>query len=223
MRKSEISASMMCSNLINLKETIDVFEQENVEHLHIDVMDGKFVENNTEEMMNEYSTQIKQISNIPLDVHLMVKDIKSYIEEYVPFLPNIITFHYEACENKEEVFKYINMIKNERIKVGLSIKPDTKVEDIYEFLPFIHMVLIMTVEPGKGGQALIPETLEKVKKLKQYINENDIEIDIEADGGINKETIKDVVDAGVDIAVVGNGIIKTEDYIKTIKELKEIN
>ena len=173
--------------------------------------------------MNEYSTQIKQISNIPLDVHLMVKDIKSYIEEYVPFLPNIITFHYEACENKEEVFKYINMIKNERIKVGLSIKPDTKVEDIYEFLPFIHMVLIMTVEPGKGGQALIPETLEKVKKLKQYINENDIEIDIEADGGINKETIKDVVDAGVDIAVVGNGIIKTEDYIKTIKELKEIN
>ncbi len=99
------------------------------------------------------------------------------------------------------------MIKNERIKVGLSIKPDTKVEDIYEFLPFIHMVLIMTVEPGKGGQALIPETLEKVKKLKQYINENDIEIDIEADGGINKETIKDVVDAGVDIAVVGNGII----------------
>ena len=206
----------------SIKKFYDL-ELAHTDYYHIDVMDGKFVENNTEEMMNEYSTQIKQISNIPLDVHLMVKDIKSYIEEYVPFLPNIITFHYEACENKEEVFKYINMIKNERIKVGLSIKPDTKVEDIYEFLPFIHMVLIMTVEPGKGGQALIPETLEKVKKLKQYINENDIEIDIEADGGINKETIKDVVDAGVDIAVVGNGIIKTEDYIKTIKELKEIN
>lgn len=219
----EISTSILS---VKKEESIKKFydlEVAHTDYYHIDVMDGKFVENNTEEMMLEYSTQIKQISNIPLDVHLMVKDIKSYIEEYVPFLPNIITFHYEACENKQEVFRYINMIKDEGIKVGLSIKPDTKVEDIYEFLPFIHMVLIMTVEPGKGGQALIPETLEKVKKLKQYINEKDIEIDIEADGGINKETIKDVVDAGVDIAVVGNGIIKTEDYTKTIKELKEIH
>lgn len=217
----EISTSILS---VKKEESIKKFydlEVAHTDYFHIDVMDGKFVENNTEEMMKDYTNQIKQISNIPLDVHLMVNDIANYIEEYVPFLPNIITFHYEACRNKEEVFKYIDMIKDEGIKVGISIKPDTKVEDIYEFLPFIHMVLIMTVEPGKGGQALIPETLNKAKKLKEYIEQNDIEIDIEADGGINKETIKDVINSGVDIAVVGNGIIKTEDYTKTIKELKE--
>lgn len=217
----EISTSILS---VKKEESIKKFydlEVAHTDYFHIDVMDGKFVENNTEEMMKDYTNQIKQISNIPLDVHLMVNDIANYIEEYVAFLPNIITFHYEACRNKEEVFKYIDMIKDEGIKVGISIKPDTKVEDIYEFLPFIHMVLIMTVEPGKGGQALIPETLNKAKKLKEYIEQNDIEIDIEADGGINKETIKDVVNSGVDIAVVGNGIIKTEDYTKTIKELKE--
>lgn len=219
----EISTSILS---VKKEESIKKFydlEVAHTDYFHIDVMDGKFVENNTEEIMEEYTNQIKQISNIPLDVHLMVEDVASYIEEYIPFSPNRITFHYEACKDKEEVFKYINMIKDEGIKVGLSIKPDTKVEDIYEFLPFIHMVLIMTVEPGKGGQALIPETLEKVKELKQYINENDIEIDIEADGGINKETIKVVENAGVDIAVVGSAIIKSDDYTKTIKELKEIH
>ncbi len=219
----EISTSILS---VKKEESIKKFydlEVAHTDYYHIDVMDGKFVENNTEKIMKDYTNQIKQISNIPLDVHLMVEDIASYIEEYIPFSPNRVTFHYEACKDKEEVFKYINMIKEEGIKVGISIKPNTNIEDIYEFLPFIHMVLIMTVEPGKGGQALIPETLEKVRKLKQYINENDIEIDIEADGGINKETIKDVVSSGVDIAVVGNGIIKTENYTKTIKELKEIH
>lgn len=218
----EISTSILS---VKKEESIKKFydlEVAHTDYFHIDVMDGKFVENNTEEMMKAYANQIKQISNIPLDVHLMVEDIASYIEEYIPFSPNRITFHYEACKNKEEVFKYINMIKDEGIKVGISIKPNTSVEEIYEFLPFIHMVLIMTVEPGKGGQALIPETLEKVKKLKGYIEENNMEIDIEADGGINKETIKDVVNSGIDIAVVGNGIIKTEDYTKTIKELKAV-
>lgn len=216
----EISTSILS---VKKEESIKKFydlEVAHTDYFHIDVMDGKFVENNTEEMMKEYANQIKQISNIPLDVHLMVKDVANYIEEYIPFSPNRITFHYEACKNKEEVFKYINMIKDEGIKVGLSIKPNTSVEDIYEFLPFIHMVLIMTVEPGKGGQALIPETLEKAKQLKRYMQENNIEVDIEADGGINKETIKDVVNSGVDIAVVGSAIIKTEDYTKTIKELK---
>lgn len=219
----EISTSLLSVKTDNATKNIYDLEVAHTDYFHIDVMDGKFVENNTEERMKGYTNQIKQISNIPVDVHLMVEDVASYIEEYIPFSPNRITFHYEACKDKDEVFKYINMIKDEGIKIGISIKPDTNVEDIYELVPFVHMVLIMTVEPGKGGQALISETLEKAKKLKQYINEHDIEIDIEADGGINKETIKDVIDAGVDIAVVGSAIIKTEDYTKTIKELKEID
>ena len=184
-------------------------------------MDGKFVENNTEERMRGYTNQIKQISNLPIDVHLMVEDVEKYVEEYMPYTPNIITFHYEACKNKEEVLKRISYIKDNGTKVGLAINPNTLVEEIYEFLPLVHMILIMTVEPGKGGQKLIPETLEKVKKLNEFRNENNLEFDIEADGGINLETMPSIKQTGVDIAVVGSAIIKTEDYKETIRLLKE--
>lgn len=196
-------------------------ETAHTDYFHIDVMDGKFVEKDTSKMMIEYAQTIKQITNIPLDVHLMVEEVESYIEEYIPLQPDRITFHYEALKNKEEVQKIIKQIKQENIKVGLSIKPNTNLEEIYEFLPYIHMVLIMTVEPGKGGQQLIPKTLEKIKKLKQYIVENKLEIDIEADGGINQETIKEVKQAGVDIVVAGSAIINALDYKKAIQELKK--
>lgn len=218
----EISTSILS---IKKEESIKKFydlEVAHTDYFHIDVMDGNFVENDTSDVMKEYVNTIKQISNIPLDVHLMVKDVKKYIDEYVPVSPNIITFHYEVAKNKEEIMELINYIKQNNIKVGISIKPDTKVEKILEYLPYIHMVLIMTVEPGKGGQALIPETLEKIRELKEYIEKNNIDIDIEADGGINLETMEKVKNAGVDIAVVGSGITKTQNYKETINKLKSI-
>lgn len=217
----EISTSILSVKEESIKKFYDL-EVAHTDYFHIDVMDGKFVTNNTSQLMNEYVNQIKQISNIPLDVHLMVSNVKEYLEKYIPVNPNIITFHYEACKNKEEIMNLINYIKENNIKVGLSVKPDTKIEEIYEFLPYIHMVLVMTVEPGKGGQKLIEETLNKIKQLKQYIQKNNIELDIEADGGINLETIKKVKEAGIDIAVVGSGIINTENYKETIKQLKNI-
>lgn len=217
----EISTSILSVEPENSVKTIYDLEVAHTDYYHIDVMDGKFVEKNTLKTMLEYTNQIKQVSNIPIDVHLMVDDIVNHVEAYIPFLPNRITFHYEACKNKDEVLQIINKIKENGIKVGLSVKPATPVEEIYEFLPFIHMVLIMTVEPGKGGQKLIPDTLEKVKALKEYRDKNNLDFDIEADGGINLETIEDVRKAGVDIAVVGNGIIKSENYEETIKKLKE--
>lgn len=217
----DISASILSVEPDNSLKTFYNLEVANTDYFHIDVMDGKFVENDTSNRMIEYTNQIKQISNLPIDVHLMVEDVEKYVEEYMPYMPNIITFHYEACKNKEEVCNLISYIKDKGVKVGLAISPNTQVEKIYEFLPFIHMVLIMTVEPGKGGQKLIPETLEKVKKLNEFRNENNLEFDIEADGGINLETMPSVKEAGVDIAVVGSGIIKTEDYKKTVKLLKE--
>lgn len=217
----EISTSILSVEPENSVKTIYDLEVAHTDYYHIDVMDGEFVERNTLQTMLEYTNQIKQVSNIPVDVHLMVKDVISHIEAYIPFLPNRITFHYEACKDKEEIVNMINKIKENGIKVGMSIKPATQVEEIYEFLPFIHMVLIMTVEPGKGGQKLIPKTLEKVKTLKEYRNKNKLDFDIEADGGINLETIEEVRKAGVDIAVVGNGIIKSENYAETIKKLKE--
>lgn len=217
----EISTSLLSVEKEEITTKIYDLEVAHTDYFHIDVMDGKFVENNTSNKMQEFGETIKQISNIPLDVHLMVEDVKKYVEDYIPLEPNIITFHYEAIKDKEEIHKLIKYIKENNIKVGISIKPNTKIEEIYEFLPYIHMVLIMTVEPGKGGQKLIPETLEKAKALKKYIDEKDIEIDIEADGGIKLENISEVKNVGVDIAVVGTGIIATDDYTKTIKELKK--
>ena len=218
----EISTSILS---IKKEESIKKFydlEVAHTDYFHIDVMDGKFVENNTEEVMKEYVNIIKQISNIPLDIHFMVEDVKKFVDEYIPVLPNIMTFHYEALKDKKKIMEVINYIKENNIKVGISIKPDTKVEEIYEYLPYVHMVLVMTVEPGKGGQALIPETLEKIQQLKDYIEKNNLDVDIEADGGINLDTMERVKDAGVNIAVVGSGITKTTDYKKAIKQLKEI-
>ena len=205
------------------KNPVKIFynlEEAKTDYFHIDVMDGKFVENNTNKKMLEYCSIIKQISNLPLDIHFMVNDVKKYIDEYAKFDPNIITFHYESCKSDEEVMELIKYIKENHIKAGLSIKPNTEVEKIYKFLPYIHLILIMTVEPGKSGQVLIPKTLPKIKQVKEYINKENLDTYIEADGGINLETVKDVANTGVDIIVVGNAIIKSENPKEIIQKLK---
>ena len=151
----------------------------------------------------------------------MVEDVKKAIDDFLAVEPNIITFHLEACKDKQEVYELIKYIKENNCKVGLAIKPNTKIEDIYEFLPYIHMCLVMTVEPGKGGQTLIPATIKKIKQLKKYIEENNIEIDIEADGGINLATVDDVKGAGANILVAGTAILMAKDYKVIIDELKK--
>ncbi len=216
----EISTSILTVEKDNATKTFYDLEVAGTDYYHIDVMDGKFVEKNTEKIMYEYANILKQISNIPMDVHLMVEDIKGNIDRYIPLNPNIITFHYEACKSDEEVIKFINYIKENNIKPAISIKPKTDIEKIKKFLPMLHMVLIMTVEPGKGGQKLIPETLDKVSKLKEYLEENNLDTYIEVDGGINKETIDKVKKAGIDIAVSGSGIISADNFKEAINKLK---
>lgn len=218
----EVSTSILS---INEEKSVKIFydlEVAKTDYFHIDVMDGEFVKNNTVEIMQEYCSQLKQISNIPLDVHLMVKDVRTFINSYIPYDPNTITFHLETCKDKEEVLKLIKYIKENNIKVGISIKPSTKVQELYEYLPYIHSVLIMTVEPGYGGQELIPETIEKVKELKNYINKNNIEIDIEVDGGINLENVEKLKKAGANIIVAGTAITNSEDYKQTIETIKDM-
>ena len=161
----EVSTSVLNVAKENATKTFYNLETAHTDYFHIDVMDGKFVPNNTYELMKEYATTIKQISNIPLDVHFMTYFVKDNIEQYIGLEPNIITFHIEAVESKEEVLEIIRYIKDNKCRVGIAIKPNTPIEEIYEFLPYIHMILVMTVEPGFGGQGLIPETIEKVKKL----------------------------------------------------------
>lgn len=216
----EISASILDVKEEESAKTFYNLEVAKTDYFHIDVMDGKFVEKNTVDKMNKYTNILKQITILPLDVHLMVEDVETYVKLYSAIEPNIITFHLEACKDKEEVHKIIKLIRDNNCKVGIAIKPTTDIKDIYEFLPYINTVLVMTVEPGKGGQSLISETLRKIKILKEYLNQNNLDTYIEADGGINIETIEEVKDAGVDIAVVGNGILKTENYEETIKKLK---
>lgn len=217
----EISTSILSTLKGKEAETFFALEKAKTDYFHIDVMDGKFVENDTYEKMLAYSSYIKRISNLPQDIHLMVEDIKSAIDDFLAVEPNIITFHYEACKNKEELMEMVNYIKQNNCKVGISVKPNTPIEDIYEFLPFVHLVLVMTVEPGKGGQTLLKDMVSKIKTLKKYVDENGLEIDIEADGGINLQTAPAVKEAGANILVAGTAILIAKDYKVIIDELKQ--
>lgn len=217
----EISTSILNVNKENIIQTIYDLEVAKTDYFHVDVMDGRFTKNDTSEKMRIFAEYLNQITNIPMDVHLMVNNIKEYIDSYTIFNPNIITFHLEACKSDEEVEKYIEYIKENNCKVGLSIKPKTHVEKIYKFLPKINLVLIMTVEPGSGGQKFIEYTENKIVKLKNKIEELKLDTLIEVDGGINLETKEIVKQAGADIAVVGSAIINSKDFRYTISKLKE--
>ena len=216
----EVSTSILSVKEGKESETFLGLDKCKTDYFHIDVMDGKFVENYTYQKMLEYSSYIRRISNLPLDVHLMVEDIKAAINDFLAVRPNIITFHYEACKDKEEVLEIIKYIKQNNCRVGISVKPNTKVEEIYEFLPYVHLVLVMTVEPGKGGQTLLTDMIDKISTLKKYVDENDLEIDIEADGGINLKTAPKVKEAGANMLVAGTAILAANDYKVIIDELR---
>ena len=218
----EISTSILSVEKGKEAEVFFALEKAKTDYFHIDVMDGKFVEKDTYQKMVEYSNYIKRISNIPLDVHLMVENVKDAIEDFSAVEPNIITFHLEACKTKEEVMDRIKQIKENGSRVGIAIKPETNIEEIYEYLPYIHTCLVMTVEPGKGGQTLITDMLAKISTLKEYIEKNNIEIDIEVDGGVNIKTASRVKAAGADIIVAGTAILMANNFASIINELREI-
>ena len=216
----EVSTSILSIDKENAIKTLYNIETAKTDYFHIDVMDGKFVKDNTNDVMLEYCEYLNSITTVPLDVHLMVEDVEQYIKSYLVFEPNNITFHYEATKNEEELKKWIDLLKENNCKVGISIKPETPVEKIYEFLPYVHLVLVMMVEPGEGGQKLIDDCVLKIQKLKQYIDENNLDVYIEADGGINTENAEKLVNAGCDIIVSGTAITKSNNFAETIKELK---
>lgn len=206
----EVSTSLLSIKKENVIKTIYDLEVAGTNYFHIDVMDGKFVKNNTTDIMREYTEYIKQVSNTPIDVHLMVEDVEAYAKAYIDMGVNSITFHIEALKNETEVLKIISYIKQNNVKVGLTLKPKTEIEEIYPYLPYIHSVLVMSVEPGEGGQEFIEDTVEKIQKLNKFAYENGYDIDIEVDGGINNKTSKKVIEAGVNILIAGSYIINYE-------------
>ncbi len=216
----EVSTSILSVKKGEESKTFFALEASKTDYFHIDVMDGKFVEKDTYQKMLEYASYIRRISNAPLDVHLMVKDIKKAIDDYSAVEPNIITFHLEACKDEQEVLEIIHYIKENHCKVGIAVKPETDIKEVYKYLPYIHMCLVMTVEPGKGGQTYLSDMTEKVKTLKTYMDENHLEMDIEVDGGINLRTAPEVKKAGANILVAGTAILNAVDYKVIIDELK---
>ena len=216
----EVSASILTVEKNNAVRTFYNLETGKINYFHIDVMDGKFVEKNTTELMKDYALTISHISNLGLDVHFMVENVEEFIYEYAMLEPEIMTFHIETTKTAERTKNAIEEIKRAGSRVGISISPDTKLEEIKPYLELVHMVLVMTVIPGKGGQKLIPETLEKVRELKKYIDEKGIDIDIEVDGGINDQTANQAVEAGANILVAGNYLITAEKISEAVSKLK---
>lgn len=217
----EVATSLLDVDKEKIIKTIYDLEVAGTDYFHIDVMDGKFVKNDTIEKMREYTEYIKQVSNTPIDVHLMVDNIEPYLKEYVDMEVQAIIFHIESCKNEEEALKWISYLKENNIKVGITLKPKTKIEDIYKYIPYIHKVLVMSVEPGKGGQEFMPEAIEKIKKLNNFIYENGFEVDIEVDGGINDKTANQTIEAGANILVAGNYIAKAENFKQAIDSIKQ--
>lgn len=210
----KINVSIL-SSTIKPQDIVKELDNTNADAIHIDIMDGKFVENKTWTIGK--ITKITKYSSFPLDVHLMVNNPSKYIEDYAMLNTNNITFHYEAVEN---IDKMINEIKDYGLKVGIAVNPDTDIKNIFPYLDRIDLVLIMSVYPGKSGQTFIEKTVDKIKELKEYITENDLKTQISVDGGINNETGKLCKDAGADILVsasyIHNDIKHNIDILKNI-------
>lgn len=198
-------------------EYIQKLEKNGVKFLHLDIMDGKFVENKTFDY--QYIKELRKHSNMIFDTHLMIMNPEQLIEEYIDSGSDYITFHIEATN---KVYDIIEKIKRCNKKVGISIKPNTSLSSILEYLPFIDLVLVMSVEPGKGGQSFMSNSLPKIKELKELKEVNNYKYLIEVDGGINNETALLVKEAGVDLIVVGSYLVKQTDLKKAILDLTNI-
>lgn len=211
----KIAPSLLSANFACLKQEIDKIEA--AEWIHYDVMDGHFVPN----ISFGYSI-LKDISKVTdkyLDVHLMISDPFKYVDNFIASNASLIVFHYEAVE-ENEIDKLIKHIKNNNVDVGIAIKPDTCQDVLKPFLSQLDLVLVMSVEPGFGGQTFNHSAIEKITKLAKLREENNYHYLIEVDGGINESTAKLCRQAGVDVLVAGSYVFNSDDYTKAIESLK---
>lgn len=211
----KISPSILSSDYGNLSSELKRMEACGADMLHIDVMDGHFVPNIT--LGAPIVKCIRKSSTLPFDVHLMISDPYKYIPDFVNAGSDIITFHAEADSDIE---KTIDLILASGKKAGLSVKPKTPVEAVYPYLDKLSMVLVMTVEPGFGGQLFMEDMMPKVSAVRSEIDRRGLDVDIQVDGGINKDTISIAAKAGANVFVSGNAIFSSDDAEKTIADFK---
>lgn len=213
--KTIISASFLACDFSDLTKEIDKAENSGVDWIHYDVMDGVFVRNIS--FGEPVLKSISPIIHLPIDAHLMIVDPIRYIDNYADLGVQGITFHYEAAKDVQAV---IDKIRSRGLKVGMAIKPATPVSEIIGYIEQLDMVLVMTVEPGFGGQVFLPETLEKVKEVREYIDNNNLSVHLQVDGGINRETGKLVREAGADVLVSGSFIFGAEDMVEAVSSIR---
>ena len=211
----EVSTSILS---VKKEDSLGAFynlEVAKTDYFHIDVMDGKFVEKDTYNKMREYAEYIKRISNLPLDVHLMVTKPIKYIEKYATLNTEFITIHVELGENL--IKESFELIKSYGIKCGLAINPDTDISALEPYLDYIDVILVMSVVPGMGGQSFIEESTERLNKIRSMIKDRKIAINI--DGGINADTVSKA--KGADIVVSGSFVINSDNFQEKIDELRK--
>lgn len=212
-----VAPSILAADFTNLKEEIKKASNAKIKYLHIDIMDGHFVPNIS--FGPGIVKQIRPLSDTVFDVHLMISEPEKYIDTFIASGADSITYHYEVNTNHQ---KMINLIHQKNIKCGISIKPNTNVLELVPYLDKIDLVLVMSVEPGFGGQKFMENALQKIKFLDDYRKKNNLNYLIEVDGGINLETAKLVKNVGADIIVAGTYLFKAEDFSNKVKELEQL-
>ena len=211
----ELSPSLLSADFTDLKSEIEVLDKNGVKYLHLDVMDGMFVPNISFGPM--IIKQLRPLTNMIFDVHLMIEDPDRYVQNFKDAGADILTVHYEACKHLHRTVSYI---KSLGMKAGVSLNPATNIDVLDYVLEDLDLVLIMSVNPGFGGQSFIPSAIDKIKNLKAKIRERNLNVIVEVDGGVKSTNVKDVIEAGADLIVSGSDVFADkENRIKAYKEI----